>query len=342
MTGREETLNLAGNYKSMNSFRNFCLLATAFILLAGCKAKKKPSLAGEEPVEVSDFIDFFPTKNIPYQFGDSVLNKKEKDSLLISYKVFTQFVPDSFMIKVFGKGVPPKIYPMGKIKVSGAEKYLFVKTITGDKREAFVIAFNKKDQFTDGILLLKLGQYPGAQQSVGMDKSYSIYKTITRKKPDGSMGEGKDVYALNNDSKKFMLIMTDALDDKVTELTNPIEALSRKNKYAADYGTGKLNLVSIRDGRKSDRFSFYVHFDKSSGACTGDLKGEAIIKSPTVAEYREGGDPCVLRFSFTGASVSVKELEGCGSHRGLRCSFDGTFPRKKEVKPLKKKINKKK
>jgi hypothetical protein len=63
------------------------------------------------------------------------------------------------------------------------------------------------------------------------------------------------------------------------------------------------------------------------------LKGEAIMKSPTMAEYTEGGDPCILQFRFTSSSVTVKELEGCGSRRGLRCSFDGTYPRKKESKP---------
>ena len=54
-----------------------------------------------------------------------------------------------------------------------------------------------------------------------------------------------------------MLIVTDALDDKVTELTNPIDTFSRKQKFTGDYGSGKLNLVSIRDGRKNDRLSFY-------------------------------------------------------------------------------------
>jgi hypothetical protein len=321
----------------MSLFRNYFVWILSLALLAGCKDKKKPSLAGDEPVEVGDFIDFFPVKNIPYQFGDTTLNKKEKDSLLISHKVFTQFVPDSFMNRVFGKGVKPKIYPMGKIKGAGSENYLFVKAVSGDKKAAFVFAFDKKDQLIDGIQLLRTGQYPGAQQSVTLDKSYSINKVVTRRNADASISEGKDVYGLNKESGKFMLIMTDALDDKVTELINPIDTISRKYKYAADYGTGKLNLVSIRDGRKSDRLSFFVHFDKNSGACTGDLKGEAIIKSSTVAEYREGGDPCVLRFSFTSSSVTVKELEGCGSHRGLRCSFDGTFSRKKESKPAGKK-----
>ncbi|MGZ8551461.1 MAG: hypothetical protein ACXWV2_12395 [Chitinophagaceae bacterium] len=94
-----------------------------------------------------------------------------------------------------------------------------------------------------------------------------------------------------------------------------------------------MNLVSFRDGRRNDRLSFFIHFEKNNGECTGELKGEAIIKSPTLAEYREGGDPCILQFRFTSSSVVVKELEGCGSRRGLRCSFDGTYPRKKDAKP---------
>jgi hypothetical protein len=183
---------------------------------------------------------------------------------------------------------------------------------------------------------LKVDASPSTQQSASMDKGYSIFKTVTRKNPDGSFSEGKDVYGLGQDSKKFSLIMTDALDDKLTEIVNPIDTFSRKIKYAGDYGSGKLNLVSVRDGRKKDRFSFFIHFEKSSGACTGELKGEAIIKSPTVAEYREGGDPCVLRFTFSSSAVTLKEVEGCGSHRGLRCSFDGSFSRKRDPKTVKK------
>jgi hypothetical protein len=326
----------------MTLFRNYFLLLAAIAMLGSCKSKKKNSLAGEDPVEISDFIDFFPAKNVPFQFGDTTLNKKEKDSLLINYKVFTQFVPDSFMNKVFGKGVKPKIYPISRIKVSGAENYLFVKAVSGEKRAGYVFAFDKKDNFLDGIQLLRVGQYPGAQQSVSMDKGYSINKIVTRRNQDGSVSDGKDVYGLSKESGTFGLIMTDALDDKATEIINPIDTVSRKHKYSADYGSGKMNLVSIRDGRKSDRFSFFIHFEKNSGACSGELKGEAIIKSASVAEYRQGGDPCVLRFNFTSSSVTVKEVEGCGSHRDLRCSFDGTFQRKKEAKPAPKKQSRKK
>jgi hypothetical protein len=326
----------------MSFVKGYFWFILSLALLTACKQKKKPSLSGEEPVDVSDFINFFPSRNAPYLIGDTTLNKREKDSMLISYKVFTQFVPDSFTQKAFGKGVKLKIYPMVRIKGSDDENYLFAKVISGDKRIAYVFAFDKKDQFMDGIQFLRLDQDISTRQSASIDKSYSINKLITRKNKDATTSEGKDVYGLNKETQKFILIMTDPLDDKVAEVINPIDTLSRKNKLAADYGTGKLNLVSIRDGRKNDRLSFFVHFEKNNGECTGELKGEAIIQSPSVAEYREGGDPCVLRFSFTSVSVTLKEVEGCGSHRGLRCSFDGSFPRKKELKSPKKKTEKKK
>jgi hypothetical protein len=314
----------------MALLKKYSLFLFFIILLAACKSKK-PSLSGDEPVEIGDFIEFFPDTKLPYQVADSTLLKKEKDSLLISYKVFTQFVPDSILNQFFGKAVKPKIYPLAKNK--GDETYLFAKAIAGNKRAVLVLGFDKKNQFIAAMPLLSLDQAASTQQTASMDSRYTITKSLFRKNTDGTISEGKDVYVLNSGGGNFMLIMTDALDDKTTELSNPIDTISRKKKYTADYGSGKMNLVSIRDGRKSDRLSFFIHFEKNNGECTGELKGEAIIKSPTMAEYREGGDPCILQFRFTSSSVTVKELEGCGSRRGLRCSFDGTYPRKKETKP---------
>jgi hypothetical protein len=146
---------------------------------------------------------------------------------------------------------------------------------------------------------------------------------------------------LNSEQRKFILIMTDALDDKVTELINPIDTFSRKNKLSGDYSSGKTNLISIRDGRKPDRLSFFIHFEKNNGSCNGELKGEAIIRSANLAEYRLNGDPCVLQFKFTSSAVNVKEIEGCGVHRGLRCAFDGSYSKKKEPKPKPKTVTKK-
>jgi hypothetical protein len=312
--------------------KNYLILLLALAVMTGCKHKKKLSLSGDEPVEVGDFIEFFQPLRLPYQFSDTVFRNKEKDSLLISNKVFTQFVPDSVLNKVFGKGVKPRIYPAGRVEVPKAETYLFVKAIAAEKKAVLLLVFDKKKQFIAHMAVLRPDQQPTTQQSVVMDRKYTITKTVQRKNPDGSLSEGRDVFVLDPDTKNFMLIMTDALDDKLTELVNPIDTLSRKNKFSADYVTDKLNLVSIRDGRRNDRVTFFVHFEKNNGECTGELKGEAILHSGSMAEYRLAGDPCVLQFNFTSSSVTLKE-EGCGSHRELGCVFDGSYPRKKVVKP---------
>jgi hypothetical protein len=313
----------------MALFNRSVLFVFLLLCVLGCKSKKA-SLSGEDPVEVSDFIAFFPDRDLPYSFADTTLLKKDNDSLLISPTVFTQFVPDSILTRLFGKA-KPKIYPMGRS--SSDDTYLFAKVVSGNRRVALVLGFDKNTDFIAALPLLTVDNSAATQQTATIDKRSTLTKMVYRKNADGSTNEGKDVYVLNNESKSFMLIMTDPLDDKPTELINPIDTLSRKHKYTADYGTGKMNLVSIRDGKRDDRLNFFIHFEKNKGECTGELKGEAVMKTPTTAEYRTGGDPCVLQFKFTNNAVIVKELEGCGSRRGLRCSFDGTYSRKKEAKP---------
>lgn len=320
--------------------KQWLLYLLAFVLLAGCKDKKKPSLSGDEKVEVDDFIEFFQPLSLPCLFGDTILLKKPKDSLLISNKVFAQFIPDSVLGKVFGKNGKPKIYSLGRAEAPGNETYLFVRTQTSDKKAVFLLCFDKKNKFLASMPVLRPDQLSNTMQSFVMDKRLTLTKTVQRKNKDGSTSEGKDVYVLNADAGQFTLIMTEALEDKVTELINPIDTLTRKHKFAADYGPGKMNLVSIRDGRKPDRLDFFIHFEKNNGECIGELKGEAMLKSSNTAEYRENGDPCVLTFTFTSSSVSLKELN-CGSRRGLNCSFDGSYGRRKWVKPAAAKDSKK-
>jgi hypothetical protein len=316
----------------MKVFTRYCLVMVLAMAMWACKSKK-PSLSGEDPVEVGDFIDFFPESKLPYRFSDSVLLKKDKDSLLISQKVFTQFVPDSILSRaVFSKNAKLKIYPMARIKAKSDETYLFAKVVGGDKRTAFVLGFNKKDEFVDGIPILELDASPITHQTADIDSRYVLSKKVNRRNKDGTTSEGSDQYVLNSDGG-FMLILTESLEDKVTELINPIDTFSRKQKFTADYGSGQMNLISFRDGKGGDRLNFFIHFEKNRGDCIGELKGVARMKTATTAEYREPGDPCALEFNFTSSGVSIKEIGGCGSRRGLRCSFNGYYPRKRDAKP---------
>lgn len=312
----------------MQPLRITFILLIAVVLLGSCKSRSKPTPAGEKPVEVADFIAFFPQQSLPFSFTDSLLNAREKDSLVIDTKVFSRFVPDSILAVVFGKNTKPKIYPLGRV---GNPPLLLVKAVTSSRKATFIVALDRKNQFVAALTAQRSDLPTILERTTTIDSKLTITKSQERKNRDGSISEGRDVYVLNEAGRNFSLIMTDALDDKPAELVNPIDTLPRKNKVAADYTGGKMNLVSIRDGRRSDRLTFFIHFEK--GDCNGELKGEAMIKSPTLAEYREPGDPCVLQFKFTPSSITLAEEEGCGAHRGLRCSFNGTFARKKEVKP---------
>jgi hypothetical protein len=308
-----------------------CLLL-AFHLFMGCGNKKKPSLSGTDEVGVSDFIESFELIKPPYEVIDTALNKKEKDSLLIAPKIFAQFVPDSVLTKVFGKNAKPKIY-MGKRVMIEKEMYLFTKAITTDKKALLVLCFDKENNFKDYLPLLVQDNDPATTQVSGLDRRLSFYKTISMKRPDGSSAEGKEVFIYNDEASQFLLIMTDPLDDRVQEVINPIDTFARKNKFSADYIKDKMNLVSIRDDSKTGKMNFFIHFDRNNGECTGELKGIANFTSTNTAVYQQPGDACSIQFNFSSSSVSVKENQACGAHRGVKCSFDGSYPRKKEAKP---------
>jgi hypothetical protein len=327
-------------YIVMRRFQVYWLaLLTCCLLGVACGGKKKKTLSGDDPVTVQDFIDFYTETGLPFAYGDTIFNKRPGDSLLISYKVISQFIPDSVLAKVTGKQQKAaKYYPLARIKGRNKESFLFTNTYAGNKKISFVSAFDKGGKFIAAMPALVPDALSNTQQQVSMDRSISVTKLVTRKNADGSVNQGQDVFALDPSTGQFVLVMTDPLDEKVGELLNPIDSFSRKQKYTADYTAGKRSLVSVRDGRRSDRITFFIHFEKEGGECTGDLKGEATMINANTAEYRVGGDPCVLQFRFTNSSVTLHEVESCGNRRGLRCSFDGSFARKKEpAKPKTKK-----
>ena len=314
--------------------RYLALLLVVSCLLTACGDKKKPSLSGTDKVVASDFIESFELIKAPYEVNDTVVTKKEKDSLLIANKIFAQFVPDSVLIKVFGKNAKPKIY-LGKRIVENEDNYLFAKASTADKKAMLVLCFDSKNNFKAFLPLLVQDANAATQQISGLNRKFEFYQSVQMKKPDGSNAEGKDVYIYNGDAEQFLLIAKDALDDRVREVINPIDTLQRKNKFSADYIKDKMNIVSIRDDSKPGRMNFFIHFDRNNGECSGELKGVANFTSTNTAVYKQPGDACSLQFNFSSSSVTLKEIEACGAHRGVKCSFDGNYPRKKEAKQKK-------
>lgn len=308
----------------------------SFFILSACGHKKKISLSGEEPVDIKDFIASFQSIKLPYEIADTSVVKKKTDTLLISRSVFSNLIPDTVLSKVFGKNEKPKIYPAGRF-TGDDDTYLLVKALSPGHEAIILICFDKKNNFIAGMTALLRDEKASTRQVFSVDKRFTLSKIITRKNRDGTTSEGKNVYALDEKTKSFILVMTDALDEPKVELINPIESLSKRTKFTGDYIKDKRNLVSIRDNKRPGNISFFVHFEMKNG-CTGELRGEAAFTSGNTAIYRADGDLCQLKFTFTSTAVTMTEIQGCGSHRGVNCLFEGTFHKKKEPKkkPVKK------
>ncbi len=300
------------------------------LLLLACNGDDKP-VEDENSFNYETFGGRFTTASVPYQLSDTAF-LNNKDTASIRSQTFAAYIPDSLKKRLFGEG-KVKYVPIAKLEREEAETFFILKAISGSKKSALLVVFDKEGNYGGAFPFLHPDHDANTTQISSIDKSFSITRSVSRRMPDDVNKEGKDVYAWSPETKTFSLVMTDILDDRNLEVINPIDTLARTHKLSGDYLRGKRNIVSIRDGSSNSVVNFFVHFENEAGDCTGELKGNAILTSSKTAVYRQGGDPCVLEFHFAGNTVTLKEVEGCGSRRGLKCTFDGSFTRKKPAKP---------
>ncbi len=309
--------------------------ALFFGLVTGCGNDQAATPAATNPDTGFDYESFakaFKKAETPYSLSDTGLLQLT-DTTSLSNSAFEALLPDSVKQKLLGK-LPAKAryVPLARFSNKGTESYFIIKVAGKDRQSALLVSFNKDASFGGALPFLVPDRDPKTVQVSTLDKSFTVSRAVSRKGEDDVITEGKDVYAYNSAANAFTLIMTDLLDDSSVELINPIDTFARKHPFAGDYGSDKTNLVSIRDGRSPQELNFYIHFEGTDGDCIGELKGTAFFTSSKTAVYRQGGDPCVLEFAFTSTGVTLKEAEGCGLHRGLKCTFDGVYKKIKTTK----------
>lgn len=310
----------------MARFGLICIL----FLLAAC-GSNSVTTADEKPAAGSygEFDQLFAKKEPPYRLSDtSLLNNK--DTTQIRFQAFIDFVPDSLKAELFGAKAKVQYTPIARFSSKNASYYL-IRGSSGNKRAA-LMAVAEGNEFTALVPFLIPDTKPATNQMSVLEGNFSVHRNIIQRMPGDVIADGKEVFAYSTAQKRFDLIMTDPLEEQRGDLINPIDTLSKTHKLAGDYSRDKKNLVSVRDGRKPELLTIFIHIEKNNGACTGEIKGDAQIVSPTTAIYRQAGDPCILTLKFGKNGVTLEEQEGCGSRRGLECSFNGTFPKKKEPK----------
>jgi hypothetical protein len=300
--------------------------ALLLAILVSCSGNK-PKDEDDEPTGYSAFTKRFREVALPYHLSDSALIKN-RDTSGMRYDFSTMV--DTMSRRVFGSA-KVKYTPMARIKGPKGEIYYIIKALSGARRAAFLLAFDKSESFGAAFPFLVPDADPKTTQTSSIERNGSITRAMARK-TDDQVAEGRDVYSYDPAAKVFSLVMTDLLDDRNSEVINPIDTLPRTHRFAGDYYMGKTSYVSVRDGRSANQLMVFLHNTKETALC-GELKGTLLLTSSTTAVYRQGGDPCVLELRFSGNTVTVKEMEGCGARRELDCSFDGTFTKKKTARP---------
>ena len=303
----------------------FLIAALSFFLLLSSCGKKIKDINGDEPIEAVDFIESFQNHELPINFNTGNLGEKESDSFYIKSKNVLQFIPDSLFKKSFIKAADLRFYRKGRYNAESEETYLFLVAEKKEKKVAYIICFDKNQNYSAGMELAQKSDDPSVIFEGGIDKKLTVIKIKNKKSAEGKIIYNKSAYVYNTEGL-FTLILTES-NEPVEEsiVQNPIDTLPAKNPLSGNYVEDKNNFVSIRDGSKPNKLIVFMKLAKQAGKCVGTLRGDIIQVKPKVFQYNKSDDHCIIEFNFKNNSVKVKELEACGNHRGIRCTFDGNY-----------------
>jgi hypothetical protein len=293
-----------------------------------CQQQEK-DINNDEDIQATDFIHSFPEKQLPIQFKSKDIHTKESDSFYIKSSVVSKFIPDSVFKADFKQLKKVKFYRKARYTAEETkETYLFITGEEKNNKKIYLICFNDKNEFTAGMKLIEKTSKAGLTMEGGIDKRLTIIKTKYKETADKKSFYEKNAFVYNSQGA-FTLILTESnlpLEEEI--IYNPIDTLSRKDPLSGDYKIDNDNFVTIRDGIKPGKLQFFININKSSLKCIGKLRGDIVQVKPKVFHYSKADDHCTIEFSFSGKRLLVRELEVCGNHRGVRCSFDGKYTKK--------------
>ena len=312
-------------------------LSNLLILLAliGC-AETKTDLSGTTPLKINDFNAAFKNIELPIRINDTNL-VAFTDTIKIGRKALEQFLPDSVVDAIAPKLLKnASIFTVGKIEKE-TEYYLLLNNKDAKKQTVSVIAFSKKNVFlgyqvlTQFDLTQKGSQFYGKTLLINKEPTFLIEEN--KLDPEQGLTNEKKGWAYTDQG--FRLIYLDAnIKPEQKAILNPIDTLPTMNTYSGDYARDKKNFISLRDFGNTNKYQFFLHFEKKEGSCVGELKGLLnFIKNQ--ATYSEKGDPCTIQFTITGNVIKIKEDGNCGNHRNMTCYFNDSYDKKRKPKSKK-------
>lgn len=305
-------------------------LLLAVGLLAGCKSKDKRR-AGDRPLTFADFKALFPERQVPYRLlADSLRQLQPADSLALKPDVLKQFLSDTLATADFAKGAAVRFFPLAHLE--GNNLHYFVVLAAGKATSTAYLCFtDPKGHYLNRMLVAskKAGSSEGI--SFTLDSRYLVKLSMENEISPSHTTLKEDFYTAGADGK-LTLIMTNSSEPTTPgQIFNPIDTLPRKHKYSADYTSGDMSIISIRDGQEPKTFQFFITFSKDNGSCKGELNGTGHFTGTNKGEYKDKESSCGIAFQFSSTRVSIKEIGGCGAYRDIKCFFEGGFTKKKKA-----------
>ncbi|MBV7531126.1 hypothetical protein [Chitinophaga sp. sic0106] len=314
--------------------KRYLLLLLAIGVLAACKTKKNPGRGGDEPMTREGFRELFPVAALPYKLVSDSLQLKMADSLALDTADVNRFLTDTLTKGDFPKNEKVRLWPLQRMEGNPVD-YMVVKAAGRSGTVAYLCFMEKKKgTFLRRIRVADAGR-SGVYSSLQID-SRNVLKLSTEVQhgPVRDM-QREDFYSVNPDGST-MLIMTNSANLSVPgQIFNPLDTLPRKHRFSADYTSGDMSLVSIRDGEDAKSFQFFITFSKDNGKCKGEVSGVGQYVAGNRGEFRDKETSCGISFQFSAGRVSIREIGGCGAYRGIKCFFEGNFAKKVEKKKKK-------
>ena len=304
-------------------------------LILAC-ADKKPDLTGNTPLTINDFNKVFKAASLPVTISDSNINRFT-DTLIIGRKALAQFVPDSVVEDIIGiKDKKALLHPIIRIEKE-EEYYLLLNVSHPKKQEIAVVVFSKKNKFLDYKVITEFNEENHSSKMYGKNLNINIEPSFlveeNKLADDNSLTYEKKGWAYTDSS--FRLIYFDSNKKPETKkILNPLDSLPMNYTFSGDYARDAKNFISIRDYSTTNKYQFFLHFEKKESSCVGELKG-LLTFTKNQATYSEKGDPCIIHFTIQGNVINIKEDGNCGNHRNMTCYFNDSYDKKR--KPKKKK-----
>lgn len=306
------------------------------LLVAGCKNHSQ-KLLSDEGLSLPDLLALAPELSYPILVTDSLLQKPGYDSMQLDHETFLKYLPDTLVQRIYPDKKELKLYVLGKATLKGNGTYLLIRSANGKKKQAIrLFYFSAQPAYLGNMLLSDRLKRSNKQHSYcKIDSRQNIAFIREQQTPTGEFWTAETIYYLN-DQGQPVLAVTNSNEDLSDEIRgNPIDTLARTHPHSADYSTNSKNLISVRDGKRAGTFEFFIHFSKQNGKCIGEVRGTGAWITAHKGVYQDNNSPCVIEFQFTNKSVTINEVDGCGSYRGITCFFEGTFSRVKLPKSSK-------